>query len=819
MPYVQDHSIFRRLIDDAVSDQDLRQKLEAAEVGRGKLEAFLTSREPEIWASAGHLIVAYNDAEKKAATLELEYKAIQNEKPFVLTLVENILPPIGGLLFLAAFSLFSGTVRHLLIVYLKTRPLGVLVAVAASVLILAVVVWRRYRRVAPAYEARLQAAKDAFESALAELPKSKDLIEPTVTLSIVGNIRELIDQVVRAPFRPDLPEADTRGLSEVHNKEFEIITDARRYVRGLIEKMSGGSVGVAGPRGCGKTTLLTSFWQDGQVDAKTLSVFATAPVHYDAREFLLHLFTSLCSQVIANETETEIPTVWNQMDELRKIPSPRMVDISVLGSVSLIAALILLFAGFVIAVAGAGATRPASTTTTATPKSTPPPAAKPQDADKESSPLGPPAVPYFVWGAVALAIGIGARLSPSQPKPTGLLDFYFGPWIHESARTKAQEEQDSKAKADPIAALLQRAQRTLLGLRFQQSYSSGWSGTLKLPIGLEGGANAAVSFAESQLSLPEIVSEYRKFLQDAIKKRYNRILIVIDELDKLASDEEAKTFLNSIKAVFGEESVYYLISISENAMSSFERRGLPIRDEFDSSFDDAVYIPYLDFDGSRHLLAQRIPEPPPDVYRAFCHILSGGLPRDLIRNCRKLYDYRRENQTKDNTVAETCPAIVRRDIKAKLEAIRHNLQRVPDEEKTAEILAILAVDEWNRETLAEAILKLGIYQSGLMGMPGPDKKNELALANILEEIKAYLWFSLAVMTTFASITSAAVYDDLHQRKVFERLASARQWMAVNRAAAIGTVAQIVSLPLVAPQDPGKPPVPASGVVPEAPAGH
>ena len=72
-------------------------------------------------------------------------------------------------------------------------------------------------------------------------------------------------------------------------------------------------------------------------------------------------------------------------------------------------------------------------------------------------------------------------------------------------------------------------------------------------------------------------------------------------------------------------------------MSYFERRGLPVRDVFDSTFDDVVYVPYLDYEGSRALLARRIiglPLP----FVALLHCLSGGLPRDLIRAARELVD-------------------------------------------------------------------------------------------------------------------------------------------------------------------------------------
>jgi hypothetical protein len=36
---------------------------------------------------------------------------------------------------------------------------------------------------------------------------------------------------------------------------------------------------------------------------------------------------------------------------------------------------------------------------------------------------------------------------------------------------------------------------------------------------------------------------------------------------------DAQKFLNGIRALLGTDEYFYLISVSENAMSSFERRG------------------------------------------------------------------------------------------------------------------------------------------------------------------------------------------------------------------------------------------------------
>lgn len=95
--------------------------------------------------------------------------------------------------------------------------------------------------------------------------------------------------------------------------------------------------------------------------------------------------------------------------------------------------------------------------------------------------------------------------------------------------------------------------------------------------------------------------------------------------------------------MFGLENCFWLVSVSQSAMSAFERRGLPFRDVFDSTFDVIVEVDYLNLAASKLLLQRRaigmsVP------FLCLCHCLSGGLPRDLIRVARKLLELSRAPQ-------------------------------------------------------------------------------------------------------------------------------------------------------------------------------
>jgi hypothetical protein len=262
-----------------------------------------------------------------------------------------------------------------------------------------------------------------------------------------------------------------------------------------------------------------------------------------------------------------------------------------------------------------------------------------------------------------------------------------------SQRMKAREEAERRhprsaedSMATPLEdSLLGHAEMWLKAIKFQQSYTSGWSGSLKLPIGLEGGVNRAVTLAQNQLSLPEIGYFFMQFLEEASLKY--QVIIGIDEMDKLASDELAQQFINDIKSIFGLERCFYLISVSENAMSNFERRGLPFRDVFDSAFDDFVYVDHLNFESAKELLEQRVVGRP-ILFFAMSYCMSGGLARDLIRNFRSVLEV--HEQDKDhNSLTAICRKVVESDLLAKVRATRTSAKKIKIEPEVDQFLESL----------------------------------------------------------------------------------------------------------------------------------
>jgi hypothetical protein len=198
------------------------------------------------------------------------------------------------------------------------------------------------------------------------------------------------------------------------------------------------------------------------------------------------------------------------------------------------------------------------------------------------------------------------------------------------------------------AALVARSRDELRRIRFQQTVTSGWTEGLKLgaiapsPVAAERSATGSTAMARFPLTYPEIVTNFHAYASD-LTKDGESLIVGIDELDKL-SPEAAARFMNEIKAIFDAPvpRCYYLVSVSEEALASFEQRGLPSRDVFDTAFDEMLHVGQLGLDATVAMLGRRIIDVPRGVAQ-LCHALAGGLPRDAVRTIRMIVAARDEH--------------------------------------------------------------------------------------------------------------------------------------------------------------------------------
>jgi hypothetical protein len=565
-------------------------------------------------------------------------------------------------------------------------------------------------------------------------------LEATLLASLRKWFREAINQAHVRSYGVMLNIKDAPGLAEVSDPKYEIPTDARTRIERLLSAMPGGAVGIAGQRGAGKTTVIRHFCGprlESSEESGLLRVLVAAPVQYDARDFVLHLFSSVCEAVIQTSSGNRLDQAY-EIASFTRIRIRPMLLYLVASLVSLVGILILVLSLFDISVP-----------------------------------------PGLAWGIGLLVLGFVVQAG-------GML------WWRAGRYTTFRE-----ASRDDDAF---RAQEWLERIRFQHSYTEGWSGSLRLPVAVEAGVSRGRGREDRPLTYPEIVAGFRAFVIAATTPKrgdnessqtvygtqgWRRVFVGIDELDKIGSDEDAQRFLNEIKALFGLERCFYLISVSESAMSNFERRGLPFRDVFDSSFDEVVDIGYLDLDATRRLLNRRIiglSEP----FICLAHCMSGGLPRDLIRVARAMVDVQSESIA-DSSITEISARLVERDLQAKLQAMAIASARLKLGPGSASFLARLHEMGKSGVDSARLVRASTEFIRAAIDLETGDSEKTVeawtALVNLHRELAGFLYYSATILEFFGpglDETKIVRAQSLESAAGgIEQLAQARQVFAID----------------------------------------
>lgn len=740
-----------------------------------------------------------------------------------------------------------------------------------------------------------------LESLKTDLEKLKGEVDSSLLQDLKERLRLTINSKVKPNYATTLTMFEAPGLSEVLDPARTVDTSAKSSLLYMLNTMPGGSIGIAGSRGSGKSTLIQMCCGTKRIindiqGMKVLPVLTSAPVQYESRDFILYLFSVLCQRVLdPDDTEDAPPTV-PEIDNfstppretptldwlLRKSPGILYKLGAVLIVVSLLATILVSL--LTTSSSNPGSNQPLTQSTQPATNARdqvsgqPGPALSPTPSTAVSSaPVGrtrafienlikvidiKPAVGLtwgiFLWvSAFSLSLlrrayienrsfpqsykeyatasqharrsweGRADFLKSRYRQETDFVDYansaskfkrvisnifslplrmrgwlirlFFRNQIEllrrlDSYRYRFQDE-------SALNSVNARAKRWLQDIRFQQSFTSGWSGALKLPIGLEGGVNRAVTLAQRQMSNPEIVAAYIKFV-DQVAKEY-KIIIGIDELDKMESEDDARKFLNEIKSIFGLQNCFYLISVSENAMSNFERRGLPFRDVFDSSFDNVVYVDYLNHRTAKSLLERRIiGKPYPFIYLSYC--LSGGLPRDLIRNFRNLLESNQlgvNGKSGGRSLAALCQAVITTDLKAKIRATAASAKKIDSEPASSSFIERLFQINSLTPTDASLLTEVHDLLQWQSARPAEAKPANEAPAgegktkqveSLSRELGSYLYLLGTVLAFFndsldeGKLRKAAADGDL------EALANARQFMEVNPAITVSLLNKLRS---------------------------
>lgn len=863
-------------IDEAMAYPEISRMMAEESILAGTLKDKVLERRDEIWRAAAKSIDSL-----EAVQAELDSKNRELEKNSKNPDREPILPGCLFLLliFIVPFLIYFFGSWADLWAWLVKPPWRLVVAL---VLILGTIVYiivasvtserRRKARTSARDELRRVLGIPQLEAKLSQAKSRID--EDLRDQGVLPVLREIINALISSSFSTALPDLKGEGLSQTFDPAYEINTAAKEKLQRLMEHMSGGSIGISGSRGAGKSTLIAAFCDRGEWSLsgrKVLSVMTSAPVKYETRDFLLHLFSTVCLRLLRLDKQNAEMSESDLLARTRAKPSrgPFMVLLDAVAPGLFYGGIILLFSVIALAAtypddaaaaspsgqskstgdasapANAPAltsgppatapTMPASTTSSAPAPSAPASATpartiaptsvptastpttnataassaikvetKPEEAkarsalDRLMDALGVKPIAPIV---TALALIVAAmvvrfdrlwtqrKLETTDAEPNALvvmgevltgfyIPFLIKNWFLDRSRRGAA----GNPLEEPGTRFLS-AQRWLQAIKFQQSYTSGWSGTLTLPVWMSGAQNEAVQTSERPMSLPEIVTAFRGFLAEVCtpKETGYKVVIGIDEMDKIHSEEDAQKFLNEIKMIFDVPDCFFLVSVSEHAMSCFERRGLPFRDVFDSSFDDIVYVDYLRTDDSKRLLTRRVigmPLPFVDL----CHCYCGGLPRDLIRSARMLLDLVRTDPGNRN-LTHLATRLIRDDLKAKLRALATEVRKIDLESETLSLQKHLLTLEFMDLTPA-ALLAAAIPMLDGVGCQAAADTDEMrddleALRRYRTELGGYLYLCSTLLGFFR--------DDLTQNQLTEafnsgdldRLARARQSFALN----------------------------------------
>jgi len=498
--------------------------------------------------------------------------------------------------------------------------------------------------------------------------------------SVLPAIRTLLNTTLRD--QEDGEAADPReflviggpGLGEVEDQRFEIGTDSMSRLTRLLSQLPGGSIGLSGPRGVGKTTILRSITTDAVEiwkNDKTLRVYLPAPVHYVAIEFISHLAAAVCSAIaspaaraaIQQKVEPEEGTVEKARavgSWLRGVPLSqwtwRLAGLVLVGALNVfvviglasvlsdgrtrtLVSLLAPAAVVILALALAAIARWRPTGVFAT--------AVQLWLHWSAILISLVGAGYFAFGARLWELRVPIAIWSSVAIVTVLIGTLVVRWTRRitlrAAAAKAANLTDDTELRDPASgppAVLQvEAEALLEALTHTESKLSGSESKMttgtSVGIELKGELSQTqqITRARRNMTMPELVAQLRQLIQHATS--YGRVLVAIDELDKIDSEANARRFINDLKAIFGVHKSYFVVAVSQDAMVSFERRGLAIRTEIDSAFDEVLYASHLTLSETRALLERRViglSEP----FVQLCYCLSGGLPRDAIRCMRNI---------------------------------------------------------------------------------------------------------------------------------------------------------------------------------------
>jgi hypothetical protein len=538
-------------------------------------------------------------------------------------------------------------------------------------------------------------------------------------------------------------EWEVRAVRDLDAGRAAVLTPARMRLWRAIDRSSTGAIALAGHRGAGKSTAIEQVAAGRPGERPPLTVIAAAPASYEARDFVLYLHTLLCNRVLA----TTVDSIGGRLGPTGSLWLRAAGAVRSAIPVLLLLAFIALCGTLAWDLSFGAFAGDLGRLVTGFPGSF---------GHAFSGRSGWQIAVLLLTGLVALSLSVDVA---------GVL------WRGVRFVVKGSVRLVRGPDHVPLRHLRSKAQQHLLRIRFLQTYTTGWSGKLTFPIKGEAGLTRSIQKAEQQLSYPEVVDAFRAFAADVAAVLHDegvadRLIIAIDELDKIADPEKAQELINDLKGIFDIPGCLFLVSVSDDAIIAFERRGIPARDAFDSAFSEMIRIEQFTLDSSRDWIGSRLvglPEP----FRVLCHCVSGGLPRDLRRYVVEILDI--VDGTDAASLASVTDELIRRELGRKVPAFAGAARNIGSSARRSELIAdLVAIPAPGGDA---GLLRLAAKLTAV-------GEHDAALAELGWESGSYLLFCVTIRELFTdAVTEDLLYGvpggDPHL------LAIARQQMAFD----------------------------------------
>lgn len=413
---------------------------------------------------------------------------------------------------------------------------------------------------------------------------------------------QLFKELEELPLVPPAPSlVETSDAPIVHSRTLLTVSE-------FMNQHHTAAIGLCGPRGAGKTSLMTELCR--LASPSTLCVRIEAPVNYESSDFITHVFAEVIRAALQHRRPAQPG---------RSKPPGRRPG------------------------------RPGLRTPPLHPdRSTPP--VRPRLGDVYANLIVAIAKQWTVVAGIGLIVLGGwislyassyyidlsswrdnTRLGANALMGTGMA-LLFGSLLVLTAKQRVgQIGRRNDSRNAPERALA----RTLHGLDWTLQIQKGSEAEVSEFGGLlKSNFTTSKTEVERPTSRPRLTTNFRDALSRYLfESKWSRILICVDELDKIGNPADALNLINELKDLMHVPGIYFVVSVSTDALVDFSLRGFSVRTAIDSTFDEVFYVNELTLLEAEKVLQGHAPLFPTPLIR-FCYARSGGLPRDLLRSAR-----------------------------------------------------------------------------------------------------------------------------------------------------------------------------------------